>query len=157
MTVEGTNEVENTNGVIEFEDIDLSSFNFKVARAGNETMKVIDAFLNTGKYAAVVKLGGELNSKRAIGITQTARHYVKPVRAIYRDGKMVLKRVDITQEGNAVPNWEQGEEFLGDANRREAAQRAGATRRQKTAEQKAAEDAAAQEPVAASSGRRSAS
>lgn len=145
-----------TNGTFEFEDIDLSTFNIAQARSTNESMKLIDGFLATGKYAAAVKMDGELSSKRAIGITQTARHYTKPVRAIYRDGKMVLKRVDVTQDGNAVVGWETGDEFLGDANRRAAAQRAGATRREKTAASKAASNSertaeganATREPVA---------
>ena len=128
----------NGNAPFEFEDIDLTSFNIARARDGNATMKLIEAFLATGKYATAVKLSGDLSAKRAISITQTARHYVKPVRAIYRDGKMVLKRVDVTQDGNAIVGWEQGEEFLGDPNRREAAARAGATRREALAAAKAA-------------------
>lgn len=119
------------DGVISFEDVSLDDL---VATRGPRTntfvARIIEQFLNTGRYAASPRMPeGEANAKRAHNILAYARQYGKPIRAMFRDGKIILKRVDMTEQGTAIPNWETSEEYLGSESRRAAAKKAGETRK----------------------------
>lgn len=121
---------EGENGVISFEDVSLDELAAAEPRKSSEVGKMIEQFLNTGRYAAAPNLGAdEANTRRAHGITVYARRWGLPIRALYKNNKVILKRVDITQDGTAIPNWQEGDEFKGNPNRRKGAAKGGATRK----------------------------
>lgn len=98
--------------VAPFEIVGLDELKLNTTRKNSASYQLITAFMSSGLYAAKPPLGStKMTGKTAMTLTQFARQHKFPVRAMNRDGQLILRRLDHQpgvngKLGDLIPNWE---------------------------------------------------
>lgn len=96
----------------DFQPVTTEELNASSTRKNSASYQLIQAFMGSGLYAAkppagAIKLGG----KTAMSLTQFARAHKIPVKAMNKEGQLILRRLDVQpgeggRIGEPIPNWQ---------------------------------------------------
>lgn len=99
-----------------FEAVGVEELKLNTTRKNSASYQLINAFMSSGLFAAKPPLGStKMTGKTAMTLTQFARAHKFPVRAMNRDGQLILRRLDFNpgsdgKIGTPIPNWEDTDE-----------------------------------------------
>lgn len=83
----------------------------KMVHRGRVSYPIIKGFMESGLFLAQLDRTGMQQSMQALYSTLGAyvRKHNMPIKIFSRNGELHLMRLDIDQEGNAIPNWDREE------------------------------------------------
>lgn len=95
--------------MVKFIEVDPNEIeNIRYGRRGRISYPLLKGFLETGMFVAQLDLTGIQQSKQSLTSSLTA--YIKshnlPIKLLQRNGIMYLMRLDIDEDGNAIPDWD---------------------------------------------------
>lgn len=95
--------------MVKFIEVDPNEIeNIRYGRRGRISYPLLKGFLETGMFVAQLDLTGVTQSKQSL--TSSLNAYIKshilPVRLLQRGGKVYLMRLDVDEDGNAIPDWD---------------------------------------------------
>ena len=97
------------SGEFKFVDLDPKEIrHIQRSRSGRLSYPILKAFLESGKWAVEfdpTPTGKTVNSLGS-SLSSYAKSHDLPIKAFQRDGKLYLLRLDIDDEGNPIPDWQ---------------------------------------------------
>ena len=98
--------------MVRFEEVDPQDMlEFRQSRRGRVSYPILKSFLETNLYLAKLDRTGMQQSLQAL--TSTLIAYIKshgmPIKMFTRGGQIYLMRLDVTPEGEPIPNWRSSE------------------------------------------------
>lgn len=94
--------------MVKFLEVDPNEIeNVRFTRRGRVSYPILKGFLETGMFLAKLDLTGVQQSKVALSSSLNAyiRSHNMPIKMFQRMGNFYLMRLDVDEDGNAIPDW----------------------------------------------------
>ena len=95
--------------MVKFKEIEASEIdNMRVGRRGRVSYPILKGFLETGYFLAQLDRTGLQQSMQSLSSSLHAyiRSHELPVKIFQRQGELYMMRLDIEENGEEIPNWQ---------------------------------------------------